>query len=104
MSVFITRLNSALGGDRAIWAILAVLAVFSLLAVYSSSGILAYRNASGNTETYLIKHGLILGMGIVLTYVVHMFHYSRFSRWAPAALVICIPPIDVYDCLWRRIQ
>jgi cell division protein FtsW len=91
MSTLVARINSELQGDRAVWAIFAVLAVFSLLAVYSSSGILAYRDMGGNTEAYLIKHGLILLMGMVLTYIFHLFHYMKFNRWAPAMLVLCVP-------------
>lgn len=91
MSTFVTRLNAELQGDRAIWALFAVLSVFSLLAVYSSSGILAYREMGGNTEAFLIKHGLILTMGMVLTYILHLVHYRRFNKWAPVLLVLSIP-------------
>ena len=91
MSTLVNRLSAELRGDRAIWGIFAVMAVFSLLAVYSSSGILAYRDRGGNTEAYLMKHGLILLMGMVLTYLIHLLNYKRFNRLAPVMLLISIP-------------
>lgn len=47
-------------GDKVIWAVVLLLSVFSLLAVYSSSGTLAYKFKSGNTEYYMMKHFIIL--------------------------------------------
>ncbi|MCB9080080.1 MAG: FtsW/RodA/SpoVE family cell cycle protein [Lewinellaceae bacterium] len=91
MSVLLARINAELRGDRAIWAILAVMSVFSLLGVYSSTGTLAYRLADGNTEAYLLKHTIILGGGLMLTYLAHLMHYLRFQRMAPYLLAIAIP-------------
>ena len=42
-------------GDRVIWIILLLLSLLSLLIVYSSTGALAYRQASGNTVYYLVR-------------------------------------------------
>lgn len=91
MSTLITKLNAELKGDKAIWGILVLLSVFSLLAVYSSTGTLAYRYAAGNTEAYLIKHGLILLGGIFLAYVCHLFDYMTFKKLAPFMMVAAIP-------------
>ena len=91
MSTLITRLNSELKGDKAIWGIMALLAVFSLLAVYSSTGTLAYRYSGGDTEIYLLKHGLILLGGMFLAYVCHLFDYMTFSKAAPFMLLLAIP-------------
>jgi len=91
MSTLATRLNAELKGDRAIWAILIVMALFSLLAVYSSTGTLAYRTAGGNTEAFLVKHGLILLGGLVLTYICHRLHYMTYSRSAPVLLLLTVP-------------
>ncbi|NBC06442.1 MAG: FtsW/RodA/SpoVE family cell cycle protein [Bacteroidetes bacterium] len=86
-----TRIYAELKGDRAIWAVLAVLSLFSLLAVYSSTGTLAYKNMGGNTEAYLVKHFVILVGGLFLTYLAHLMHYTKYSRWAPVLLAISIP-------------
>lgn len=91
MSTVAARIYAELRGDKAIWAIIALLAIFSLLAVYSSTGTMAYRSYGGNTEALLIKHGVILAAGLFLTYVFHLMHYLRFSKWAPVMMVIVIP-------------
>ena len=91
MSTVIARLSAELRGDRSIWAVIAVLAVFSLLAVYSSTGTLAYLKQGGNTEAYLVRHGIILIGGLLLVYVVHLMNYSLFSRLAPGLMMIAIP-------------
>ncbi len=86
MSTFIAKLTAELRGDRSIWAIMVVLAVFSLLSVYSATGKLAYKMQEGNTEAYLLKHGIILLGGVVLAYAIHLMNYGFFSRIAPTLL------------------
>ena len=58
-------------GDRVIWIILLLLSILSLLIVYSSTGALAYRQASGNTLHYLVRQMFFLaaGFGIMLLMV-----------------------------------
>lgn len=85
------RISAELRGDRAIWAIVLILALFSVLAVYSSTGTLAYRVNGGNTEAYLVKHALIIGSGLLLTYLSYLLHYMRFNRWAPYLVLFSIP-------------
>jgi cell division protein FtsW len=91
MSTFIAKLTAELRGDRSIWAIMVVLAVFSLLSVYSATGKLAYKMQEGNTEAYLLKHGIILLGGVVLAYAIHLMNYGFFSRIAPTLLMIAVP-------------
>ena len=91
MSTVATRIYAELKGDKAIWAILAVLSVFSILAVYSSTGTLAYRVKGGDTEAYLFKHGLILLSGLFIAYLCHLLHYKKYSNAAPVLLLISIP-------------
>ncbi len=78
-------------GDRPIWMIVIVLSVFSLLTVYSSTGSLAYRFRSGNTEYYLFKHFIIIILGIGLMYVAHKIKYTYYSRISQLALYAAIP-------------
>jgi len=85
------RIYAELRGDRVIWAIIAVLAMFSILVVYSSTGSLAYRLKGGNTEFFLMKHAVILGFGLVLTYLCYLLHYARYKQVAPYLLLIAIP-------------
>ncbi|MCB0558930.1 MAG: FtsW/RodA/SpoVE family cell cycle protein [Lewinellaceae bacterium] len=86
-----TRIYAELRGDRTIWAIIAVLSIFSILIVYSSTGTLAYREMSGNTEALLVKHFMIVAGGLFLTYVAHLMHYMRYSKIAPYLLMLSVP-------------
>ncbi|KGE86821.1 MAG: FtsW/RodA/SpoVE family cell cycle protein [Phaeodactylibacter xiamenensis] len=86
-----TRIYAELQGDRAIWAVIALLAMFSVMAVYSSTGTLAYREMGGNTESFLVKHFLIVVGGLFLTYLAHLMHYMKYSRSAPVLLLISVP-------------
>ena len=85
------RLYAELRGDRVIWAIVAVMAIFSILIVYSATGSLAYREQGGNTEYYLIKQVLVLGGGLVLTYLCYLMHYMKYNKMAPYLLVLAVP-------------
>ena len=91
MSTVATRIFAELRGDKVIWAIIILLAICSILAVYSSTGTLAYRERGGNTESFIMKHGVILFVGIFLTYLCHLLHYMKYSQAAPILLMISIP-------------
>lgn len=78
-------------GDRPIWMIVILLSVFSLLTVYSSTGSLAYRFRSGNTEYYLIKHLIIIILGLGLMFVAHKIKYTYYSRISQLAIFIAVP-------------
>jgi cell division protein FtsW len=82
---------SKLEGDKVIWFIVAVLSLFSILAVYSSTGTLAYRYQSGNTEYYLFKHLIILAMGLLMMFVAHKIKYTYYSRISQLAIFVAIP-------------
>ena len=86
-----TWLDKHFKGDRTIWLIVFILSIFSLLAVYSSTGTLAYKYKSGNTEYYLIKHLIILGFGLALMYGAHLVKYTYYSRISLVALWLTIP-------------
>ncbi len=85
------RIFAELRGDRAIWGIIVLLSLFSILAVYSSTGTLAYRFHGGNTEAPLLKHGIILMGGLVLTYICHLMDYMNYKKLAPFLLLVSIP-------------
>lgn len=78
-------------GDKVIWVVVAILSIFSVLAVYSSTGTLAYRYQSGNTEYYLIKHFGILILGLVLMFLAHLVPYKYYARISQLAIYLCIP-------------
>ena len=84
-------LLSKIKGDKIIWLVVIILSVFSLLAVYSSTGTLAYKYQGGNTEYYMIKHFIILVLGLFLMYLAHLVKYTYFSRIFQIALWIAVP-------------
>jgi cell division protein FtsW len=64
-------------GDKAIWAIVALLAIFSFMPVYSAASNLAN---SGHTNTFslLVKHFMHLLLGFVIMFGVHKVPYRYF--------------------------
>jgi cell division protein FtsW len=78
-------------GDRTIWLIVILLSIFSILAVYSSTGTLAYKYQSGNTEYYLFKHFIILLFGFGLMYFSHIVRYTFYARLSKIGLFITVP-------------
>ncbi|KPK84369.1 MAG: hypothetical protein AMS27_10130 [Bacteroides sp. SM23_62_1] len=80
-----------LGGDKVIWAVVFILSLYSVLAVYSTSGILAFRNPGISSTYYIMKHALFLFAGLVLIYVIHLVPYRYFSRLSQILLIIAIP-------------
>ncbi len=78
-------------GDRIIWLTVMLLSIFSILAVYSSTGTLAYKYQSGNTEYYLFKHTFILLFGFLLMYLAHLLKYTAYARVSKIAIIIALP-------------
>jgi cell division protein FtsW len=78
-------------GDRAIWMVVIFLSIFSLLAVYSSTGTLAYRFRSGNTEYYIIKHFIVMLLGLGLMLLASRIKYTYYSRISQLALWVAAP-------------
>jgi cell division protein FtsW len=85
------RISAELKGDRVIWAIVSLLMMLSILVVYSSTSTLAFREHGGNTEFYLLKQIIILGLGAVVMYAAHLIHYRRYSHWSPYLLAMSVP-------------
>jgi cell division protein FtsW len=85
------RILGNIRGDKVIWAVVILLSIFSLLAVYSSTGTLAYKYQSGNTEYYMLKHLIILLFGLLIMYLTHLVKFTYFSRIFQIALYIAVP-------------
>ena len=86
-----TWLDKYFKGDRTIWLIVFILSIFSLLAVYSSTGTLAYKYQQGNTEYYLLKHLVILGLGLGMMYGAHRVKYTLYSKFSAFLLLASVP-------------
>lgn len=79
-------------GDRALWAVVALLALFSFLPVYSASSNLAYLYGDGNTLKFLIKHASHLFLGFAIIYGVHKMPYHYFKGLS----IIMIPIVLIF--------
>jgi cell division protein FtsW len=84
-------IDKELKGDRQIWVLLIMLSLMSLLAVYSATGSMAFTHKNGNTLIYLVKHGMVLMLGLGLAYVSHLVHYMRYAKMAPILFLVAIP-------------
>ncbi len=77
-------LKNIIKGDKVIWVVLMLLSLFSLLIVYSATGALAFRQASGNTFYYLVRQLVFLGLGfgiiLLMVNVIPVKVYSIISR------------------------
>ena len=77
-------------GDKAIWAVVALLALFSFLPVYSASSNLAYLYGDGNTIKFLLKHLVHLFLGFTILYVIHKVPFHYFKGLSVIALPVII--------------
>lgn len=66
-------------GDRAIWAVVSVLAILSFLPVYSASTNLVYVVNNGTPTFHLFKHAFLLSCGFLIIYAVHKIPFRYFS-------------------------
>ena len=80
-----------IGGDRIIWAVIIILSLYSLLSVYSTSGILVFRNPGSSTAYYVFRHGILLLAGLFMVYLTHLVPYRYFSRLSQLLVIIVIP-------------
>mgnify|MGYP001583176813 CR=1 FL=1 len=78
-------------GDLVIWIVVVLLSLYSILAVYSSIVTLAYKYKAGDTESYLIKHVVLVGFGLLLMYLTHKIKYTYYSRLSQIALWLAAP-------------
>lgn len=77
-------------GEKFIWLTMLILPIFSILIVYSASGGLAHMVQGGNTEYYMFKHGALLGLGLMLTFICSKLHYMTFAKLSGVLLVLAI--------------
>ncbi|MFD0799274.1 FtsW/RodA/SpoVE family cell cycle protein [Maribacter chungangensis] len=84
------KLFQNIKGDKAIWAIAALLALFSFLPVYSASSNLVYVVGNGTTAGHLIKHALLLFLGFGIIYGIHKIPTHFFKGLSLIALPIVL--------------
>ncbi|MFK7747134.1 MAG: FtsW/RodA/SpoVE family cell cycle protein [Kordia sp.] len=86
-------------GDRALWAVVALLALFSFLPVYSASSNTAYVYGDGDTLKYLVKHASHLFLGFAIIYGVHRMPYRYFR-----GLSLIMLPIVLFFLIYTLAQ
>ena len=86
MSRFIGNIK----GDKAIWGVVALLALFSFLPVYSASSNLVYVVGNGTTIGHLVKHGMLLFLGFGIIYGVHKIPTHFFKGLSIIALPVVL--------------
>ncbi len=52
---------------------------------------MAYQSRGGNTEYYLFRHAVFIGIGVAMAYISYQLHYLQYSKLAPLLLLITIP-------------
>ena len=77
-------------GDKALWAVVALLALFSFLPVYSASSNLVYTVGKGTTMGYLMKHVFLLILGFGIIFGVHRIPTRFFKGLSIMALPIVL--------------
>ncbi|MBT8185605.1 MAG: FtsW/RodA/SpoVE family cell cycle protein, partial [Eudoraea sp.] len=77
-------------GDKAIWGVVALLALFSFLPVYSASSNLVYVVGNGTTTGHLVKHGLLLFLGFGIIYGVHKIPTHFFKGLSLIAMPVVL--------------
>lgn len=80
-----------LKGDPVIWGIVFTFSLISIAVVYSATGTLAFSTRDGNTEYFLLKHSLLIGLGLVSMWIAHLIDYRYYSKISLVALVISVP-------------
>ena len=79
-----------LKGDPVIWAVVFALSLISILVVYSATGTLAFKRMI-NPESYLIKHTLLVCVGLGAMWVAHKVDYRYYSKLSRFALWLSVP-------------
>ncbi|MAW83469.1 MAG: cell division protein FtsW [Crocinitomicaceae bacterium] len=83
-------IDKFLKGDKVIWTVIILLSLYSIVMAYSSSSNLAFRIAGGNVAPYIIKHTLIILIGIILIIYLQFFPYKYFSRLSQIGIFVSI--------------
>lgn len=79
-----------LQGDKVIWAVVFALSLISILVVYSSVGTLAFKK-SKTAEWYLLKHTMMVLIGLASMWLAHKVDYRYYSKISRFALWISVP-------------
>lgn len=85
------RFERIFKGDPVIWFIVFALALISIATVYSAAGALAFKKHQGNTEYFLIKQLVFVGISLFVMWLAHLVDYKYYSKISRLALIISVP-------------
>lgn len=88
---FIEKTRKLFEGDKVIWVVVAILTFMSLLTVYSASESVANRSYNGNNAFVLLRHALMLLLGLACMFGASRINYKRYSRLLLLLFWISIP-------------
>ena len=87
----INKTKGLFQGDKVIWVVVAFLTLISLLAVYSASESVANRSYGGNNAFVLLRHALMLLLGLAVMFGASHVNYKRYSRILLLLFWVSIP-------------
>ena len=87
----INKTKGLFQGDKVIWVVVAFLTLISLLAVYSASESVANRSYGGNNAFVLLRHAMMLLLGLVCMFGASRLNYRKYSRLLLLLFWIAIP-------------
>lgn len=85
------RFERIFKGDPVIWFIVFALALISIATVYSAAGALAFKKHQGNTEYFLVKQLVFVGISLFVMWLAHLVDYKYYSKISRLALIISVP-------------
>jgi cell division protein FtsW len=85
------RFERLFKGDPVIWFVVFALALLSIATVYSAAGPLAFKKHHGNTEVFLFKQLIFIGLSLGVMWLAHMVDYRYYSKISRLALLVSVP-------------
>jgi cell division protein FtsW len=83
-------LRRNLKGDIQIWGVVLILSLMSVFVVYSAVSTKAVQELDGNTEAFLLKHGLLVLVGLACTWIASRIDYVYFADLAKIGLWLSV--------------
>ena len=84
-------IKNNLKGDPVIWGVVFVFSLMSIAVVYSATGTLAFSTRDGNTEYFLLKHTLLIAVGLFSMWLAHRVDFKYYSKLSMLGVYISIP-------------
>ena len=87
LRIFPRHLRNQHPADKYVLWVALVLSAVGILAVYSAIAFLAEVKAGGDTELFLVRHSLRVGLALIALTVFSMVDYHHLARWSRFLLI-----------------